>query len=137
MENEKKANPVGRPSELPETIEKAKEYLHGGYETVGEVMPSVAGLACYCGKSRETMYDYQKQSSEFSDIVASVLTLQESKLLNNGVTGVFNATITKLLLTKHGYSERHEVDNKSSDGSMSPQPTSISFEVVDADTDET
>ena len=52
--SEKKKNPVGRPSELLETLEKAKEYLYGGYEKFDEVIPSIAGLACYAevGASR-------------------------------------------------------------------------------------
>lgn len=110
-------NPVGRPSELLETLEKAKEYLLGGYEKVGEVIPSVAGLACFTEKSRANIYKYGAESSEFKYILEGILRLQESKLLNSGLTGAFNATITKLILTKHGYSDKAElelgnIDNK-------------------------
>lgn len=111
-------NPVGRPSELVATLEKAKDYLNGGYEVVGEVIPSIAGLACYSGKMRNTIYDYGKQDVEFSNILSALLQLQESKLLNQGLLGNFNPSITKLILTKHGYSDRVEVDNSSTDGSM-------------------
>ena len=38
-------NPVGRPSELAESLEKAKEYLYGGYEKFGDV-----GLASFCDR---------------------------------------------------------------------------------------
>jgi len=113
-------NPVGRPSELTaELIERAREYLMGGYESVGEVVPNIAGLACYLGKSRSTAYEYAEQSNEFSDILESILAMQESKLISGGLKNEYNATITKLMLTKHGYSDKQEVDNKSSDGSMS------------------
>lgn len=101
---------VGRPSELAETLEKAKEYLYGGYEAVGEVIPSIAGLACYTEKMRNTIYDYGKQSQEFSNILDGIMKLQESKLLNEGLKGSFNSTITKLILTKHGYSDRQETN---------------------------
>ena len=108
----KEANPVGRPSQLAETLVKAKEYLYGGYEAVGEVIPSIAGLACYCEKGRNTIYDYGSQDEEFSNILEGIMRLQESKLLNSGLTGAFNSTITKLILTKHGYTDKIEQDIK-------------------------
>lgn len=106
MKEEKK---LGRPSKLGECLVKAKEYLEGGYEQVGEVIPNIAGLACYLKVHRATVYDYGKQSEEFSDILEGILSLQESKLVNSGLLGTFNPTITKLILTKHGYSDKQEV----------------------------
>ena len=116
---------IGRPSELADCLVKAKEYLLGGYETFGDVVPSVAGLACYLGKSREAMYEYARNNKDFSDTLESIKTMQENKLINKGLTGEFNATITKLMLSNHGYSEKQEIDHQSSDGSMSPKPTRI------------
>lgn len=118
-------NKVGRPSKLAESISKAKDYLMGGYETVGDVVPSVAGLACYLGISRSTAQEYAKENEEFSGTLEAIKTLQENKLINKGLVGDFNPTITKLMLANHGYSDKAEVDNKSSDGSMSPKPTTI------------
>jgi len=125
---QKEKNKIGRPAAInDETVIKAKEYLYGGYEQDGGVIPSVAGLACYLGIGRRTIYDYQKShpESEFSHILEGIAALQENKLLNGGLKGEFNSTITKLMLTKHDYSEKHEVDNTSSDGSMTPTPTVI------------
>ncbi|WP_337241752.1 DNA-packaging protein [Proteus faecis] len=121
---------VGCPSKLTnELIAKAKEYLYGGYESFGDVVPSVAGLSCYLAIARSTTYEYAKQDSvqgrEFSDIVEGILSLQENKLINGGLKGDFNASIAKLMLAKHGYSEKQEVDHQSSDGSMSQAPTKI------------
>ncbi|MBT0725422.1 hypothetical protein HH682_13535 [Rosenbergiella sp. S61] len=118
-------NKVGRPSKLAESIEKAKEYLMGGFEAVGDVVPSVAGLACYLGISRSTAQEYAKDNVEFSGTLEAIKTLQENKLINKGLIGDFNATITKLMLANHGYSDKAEIDNKSSDGSMTPKPTTI------------
>ena len=36
--------------------------------------------------------------------------MQENRLLNGGLAGEFNASITKLLLYKHGYHEKAEFD---------------------------
>ncbi|MEQ5075826.1 DNA-packaging protein [Providencia alcalifaciens] len=111
---------MGRPSKFAESLVKAKEYLMGGYETVGDVVPSVAGLACYLGVSRKTVYEWVKESTDLSDTLEGILAMQENKLINKGLTGDFNSTITKLMLANHGYSEKQEVDHKSSDSSMSP-----------------
>ncbi|MBU9979651.1 DNA-packaging protein [Proteus mirabilis] len=122
---------VGCPSKLTnELIAKAKEYLYGGYkENEGQVIPSIAGLACYLGIARSTVYEYGKQDSdlgrEFSDTLDGIMAFQEMKLINSGLAGDFNATITKLMLANHGYSEKQEVDHQSSDGSMSQKPTVI------------
>ncbi|MDE1484439.1 DNA-packaging protein [Xenorhabdus bovienii] len=118
-------NKVGRPSKLAESLTKAEEYLMGGYDTVGDVVPSVAGLACYLGISRSRAYEYANQSSEFKDTLEGIKTLQENRLINKGLLGEFNATITKLMLSNHGYSEKQEVNHQSLDGSMSPQPSKI------------
>ncbi|EPI2106718.1 DNA-packaging protein [Providencia rettgeri] len=111
---------MGRPSKFAESLGKAKEYLMGGYETVGDVIPSVAGLACYLGVSRKTVYEWVKESTDLSDTLEGILAMQENKLINKGLNGDFNPTITKLMLANHGYSEKQEVDHKSSDSSMSP-----------------
>jgi hypothetical protein len=42
-------------------------------------------------------------------------------LLNNGLDGTFNPPITKMMLSKHGYSDKIEQDHTSSDGSMKQQ----------------
>ncbi|HFE3208153.1 DNA-packaging protein [Providencia rettgeri] len=111
---------MGRPSKFAESLVKAKEYLMGGYETVGDVVPSVAGLACYLGVSRSTVKQYAKENEDFSATLEAIKTLQENRLINKGLIGEFNPTITKLMLANHGYSEKQEVDHKSSDSSMSP-----------------
>ena len=114
---------IGRPSELAECLVKAKEYLLGGFKDVEEVVPSIAGLACYLGKARSRVYEYGKLNEEFKDTLEAIQSLQESLLVNKGLTGDFNATITKLMLSNHGYSEKQEIDHQSSDGSMSPKQT--------------
>lgn len=102
-------NPVGRPNELIATLELAKDYVFGGWEKRGDVIPSVAGLACFAGKRRSTIYDYASKNDEFSDILEAILALQENKLLNGSLAGNLNSTIAKLILTKHGYSDKQDI----------------------------
>ncbi|BAE74832.1 hypothetical phage protein [Sodalis glossinidius str. 'morsitans'] len=105
-------NKVGCPSELAQSLEKAKAYLLGDYENLGDVVPSVAGLACYLGISRSTAQEYAKENEEFSGTLEAIKTLQENRLINKGLTGDFNATITKLMLANHGYSDKQELTGK-------------------------
>lgn len=114
---------TGRPSEYtPDKLELARMYLEGGWQEQGDAVPQVAGLALAMGVDRTTVYDWAKDSSkpDFSYIFMRVQALQERGLINNGLRGDFNPAIAKMMLTKHGYSDKHEVDNTSSDGSMSP-----------------
>jgi hypothetical protein len=114
------ANPIGRPSLLtPELIAKAREYLFG-YEEQGDVIPSVAGLACWLGVSKASVYNYGEQNPEFLGTLDAIQAKQEAVTLNRGMTGDFNSTIAKLVLSNHGYSDKVQQDHVSSDASMTP-----------------
>ncbi|WP_086931598.1 terminase small subunit [Agarilytica rhodophyticola] len=104
MSDSKESNPGGRPSDYPEKIELAKGYLDS-YKTE---VPSVAGLALHMGVARSTVYAWaeNKEYSEFSYIVEQVLANQEVKLTDGGLKGDYNASVTKLMLSKHGYAEK-------------------------------
>lgn len=129
------ANPVGRPSLLtPELKAKAVEYLNN-FSEQGDVIPSTAGLACWLGISKASVYNYGEQDEEFLATLEAIQAKQESLTLNNGMTGVFNSTIAKLVLANHGYSDKLQQDNVSSDGSMSPKPSIIEL-VAPGDSDE-
>jgi hypothetical protein len=108
----------GRPTDYtPELVAKAWEYANGGWEFVGDLVPSVAGLACEIGVRRETCYAWAKdENKEFSNILAKIAEQQERKLLNGGLAGDFNAPITKMMLTKHGYSDKIEQEIAGKDG---------------------
>lgn len=103
---------IGRPSKMLESIEPAMRYLRGDYAIDGGVIPTVAGLACYLGVSRSSVNKWaaeDKSEGGFSDIVEGILSMQEFKLVNGGLKGDYNPTIAKLLLTKHGYSDKAEL----------------------------
>lgn len=64
-------------------------------------LPTVEGLAVHLSVSRSTIYEWRNEHREFSDILEQLLALQASMLIQNGLKGEFNATITKLMLSKH------------------------------------
>lgn len=113
--------PAGRPTNYtPELVKAAWEYANGGWEKAGDPVPSIAGLACEIGIHRETLRLWSKdEENEFFGILNTIAEKQERNLVKGGLGGDFNAPITKMMLTKHGYSDRIEQDNTSSDGSMS------------------
>lgn len=102
------------------TIFMAERYLEE-YNVNGELIPSVAGLALYLGVSRSVVHLWatQEDKTEFLDMLEKIKAKQELLLLTGGLGGTMNSTITKLVLSKHGYSDK--VDHESSDGSMSPK----------------
>ena len=112
---------MGRPTKLTEEIiKKAENYIAGDWEKLKHVMPSAVGLAKVIGISKKTLYNWADNNDDFLHILAELNTEQEFTLLNNGLTGEFNTAITKLVLTKHDYSDRVAQDVTSSDGSMKP-----------------
>ena len=114
---------AGRPSIYkPDMVEKARRYI-ANHEYYNDPVPTVAGLACVLGVVRDTCYAWAKDENkpEFSDILGELAQKQERVLIARGLVGEFNAPITKMMLTKHGYSDKVENDYTSSDGSMSPK----------------
>ena len=92
---------IGRPSKLTDAlIEQAGRYASKEYLSEGEVIPTIEGLAVYLNVSRSTIYEWKAKNKEFSDILESLMARQAKELFSNGLTGDFNPTITKLILTK-------------------------------------
>lgn len=116
-------------------LKKAQEYLDGGYETTANpLFPSVVGLAGYLGVARSTvnLWGTQAGKEPFSDILEQIQVLQHDKLLSKGLTGDYNASIAKLALGKHGYSDKQELTGK--DGTpLAPPTLTIKFEDADPD----
>lgn len=114
---------MSRPTKYtPELLAKAQDYL----DNKSNSFPSHIGLAFELGISNSTLYEWigNEDKHEFSDIAERVMQRQYISLTTNGLDGTFNGGITKLMLTKHGMSDK--VDQTSSDGSMTP-PTTINL----------
>jgi len=102
------AHAGGRPPKWQDCIDPAWEYINGGFQKENDVVPTVAGLAVSIGCARETVHAWAREHEEFSHIVKALMAKQEKMLTNGGIIGEYNASITKLLLTKHGYSDKTE-----------------------------
>jgi len=105
----------GRPTTYDdEVLANARLYLEK-YEEDGELVPTIAGLAGYVKRSRSTLYKWEQEKTypELSDILEEIKECQEKKLIKGGLSSNFNAVITKMMLTKHGYSDKQEIDHTS------------------------
>jgi hypothetical protein len=100
---------AGRPTDYtPKLLKAAWDYVENHED---DLVPSVAGLCDRININRSTAYEWAKdKDKEFSNILEAVSRKQEQKLLKNGLDGTFNPTITKLMLTKHGYSDKQETE---------------------------
>lgn len=113
-----------------EMLANAKVYLQT-YEQLGDLIPSAAGMACYLDVNKSTLYEWASKHPEFSNMLKVLNNTQERKLLSGGLSGDFNSMITKLVLSKHDYSDKIQQDVTSSDGSM--KPTHIILEGVSSE----
>lgn len=105
----------GRPTKYtPELLRKAAEYLED-YETYGDVIPSVAGLAQVIDVTRDRLHVWanDKNKKEFKYMMLKLKSIQEAALLSGGLSSKFNPTITKLVLSKHGYHDNPQANQGS------------------------
>jgi hypothetical protein len=104
--------PAGRPTlYTPELLKEARAYIDNFEPSDTEIIPMVAGLAVRLRIARKTVYEWMKdeEKAEFCDIVEEIMAKQEQMLFKGGLSGEFNASITKLALTKHDYSDKQEL----------------------------
>jgi hypothetical protein len=134
MENETLKHPGGRPTIYSqEMLDKAKEYINScedeevrqtiGMSAKGTELfknklnvkiPTIEGLAFFLDVNRDTIYDWANKNPKFSDIIESLREKQANALITKGLSGDYNPTIAKVLLTKHGY--REGIENTGDNG---------------------
>jgi len=59
------------------------------------------------------LYQWEKEGRDkrFSNIMKDCRAKQSRLLLNSGLKGEFNTVIAKLMLNKHGYHDKQEIDS--------------------------
>lgn len=121
---------MGAPTKYnEELLEKAKQYLHV-YEGLGDVLPTIEGLALYLDISRETLYRWcgEEGKSDFNDTVKKISLNQKSVLINKGLSSKFNSKITQLLLgANHSVIEKQQTEVSGPGGKPIEQNFEITF----------
>lgn len=128
------AHAGGRPTDYSDKVLKAaKKYLkecedEPVQETIGlsakgtELyknklnvnLPTIEGLSAYLKVNRDTLYEWAKIHKEFSDTLEDIKAEQAKRLINSGLSGDYNSTIAKLILSSnHGMREKTDVDHTS------------------------
>ncbi len=78
-------------------------------------LPCIEGLALYLEVSKQSIYTWCDQDDDlgqgFLDVFNKIKNEQGKRLINGGLYGRFNSTITKLMLSKHDYIEQSGVDH--------------------------
>lgn len=113
---------MARPIEYtPRHTELAIEYLDTCKDSYTErdklkvKLPSIEWLARHFQKEnipvhRSTIYEWKETYPEFSDILEAILSEQAERLINSSISGEYNSNIAKLLMGKHWYSDKQEID---------------------------
>lgn len=112
----------GRPTKLNEEMfAKAERYITGDWDLDGDLIPSMEALALYLDVSRSTVKLWASSDDRFSAITDKLKAKQAVKVMNNGLSGDFNATISKVILAQHGINDKTEVHNTVSLESLSDE----------------
>lgn len=112
--------PVGRPSEYdPAFIDRVDDYLvtrqdevsYNGQAAVRKVrLPTIEGFARFIGVNKTTLYEWEKIHPQFSNALDVIRIEQQTRLLDNGLSGDYNSTIAKLVLSaNHGMREKSDM----------------------------
>lgn len=139
--------PAGRPSEYKEEYcQKVDEYLASnkdeqvqvvkqansdkGYEMFENKLkvrlPTIEGFARFIDVNKTSLYEWEKIYPEFSNALSKIRTEQQERLINQGLSGEYNSTIAKLILSaNHGMREKSETDLTS--GGEPLQPILVKF----------
>ena len=102
----------GRPTKYADdTIERANEYISnpGAY---GDVVPIRAGLAEHLGVSVSTLQNWGAEYPDFLVTLERLQSMQERMLVNGALQNDMNASIAKLMLANHGYSDKQRVEHE-------------------------
>lgn len=117
--------PVGRPTKYNDELQALADSYIFSYKDQGDVIPSRVGLCCFLGIAKSTSFEWADIYPEFSATLAAIDALQENVALNRGLDGTFNATIVKLVMANHGYSDKQAVDHTTNGKDMAPTFASL------------
>lgn len=102
----------------PEILEKTRQYILNCNDTPENKelnipkqvnLPTIEGLAYEIKINKDTIYAWCREHEEFSDVIDDLRAKQAKSLMNNGLSGNYSPVIAKVLLTKHGYTDKTDV----------------------------
>lgn len=129
MNESEEKRTVGRPSEYNEDIlKRLQKYIDECEDEELELLsavslkgtemfrrklkvhiPTIEGAALYLHIGKTTIWEWEQKFPEFANLMGELRAKQARMLIDNGLSGDYNPTIAKVLLTKHGYREGQEI----------------------------
>jgi len=121
----------GRPTDWrPEFVKEVDRYIamskdefvgDDSEEKVKKVrLPTRRGFAAHLDVTTFTLDEWAAKYPEFSRALLKIDNEQEQRLLNSGLSGAYNSTIAKLILSSnHGYAEKSKQEHS---GDLFPIP---------------
>lgn len=125
-------NKIGRPTDYdPKFIDEVDKYLKANQDKEVEVvkqrnddkgyemlehklkvkLPTREGFALFIGVQRQAIWEWSKKYDGFNYALRKIDTEQQKRLINAGLSGEYNSTIAKLILSSnHGMKERTDTD---------------------------
>ena len=119
---------AGRPSKYKvEYNKKVLDYLEknkdsekmmvSGGSKLTVKLPTIEGFAVYIGVNKTSLFEWKKLYPIFSNSLELIKSEQMKRLLNSGLSGDYNSTIAKLILSSnHGMREKTEIEHDIKDG---------------------
>lgn len=111
----------GPPSEYKEeyATTKLQEYLEQSKDTyikgpafgkkLKVRLPTIESYSLFLNVDESTMYKWAKENKDFDKALSEIKKIQKKRLMNMGLSGDYNPTIAKLILSaNHGLSEKTE-----------------------------
>lgn len=75
-------------------------------------MPTLEGLSSFLGTTKTAMLSWEKQFPKFHCALEEVRRAQHDRLMDKGLSGEYNPTIAKLVLSSnHGYAEKTKTEH--------------------------
>jgi hypothetical protein len=82
-------------------------------------LPTIEGLAIFLKVTRSSIYEWKEKYPEFSYTLELLMNKQQKVLLSKGLSGDYNSTIAKLILSaNHGMKEKTETELSNPDGNL-------------------
>lgn len=104
--------PAGRKTLYSEEMLTLANAYIDQFTEMDQVVPTAAGMALSLDVSKRVLYDWAEKHEAFLHTLDRLNEKQEALLVNKGITGEFNSTITKLMLANHDYAEKKEIAHK-------------------------
>ena len=73
-------------------------------------LPMIEGLARVLNVALSTLYEWEKEHKDFSELLGAIRVEQHNRLIEGGLSGDFSPVITKLMLSsRHDYKEKTDI----------------------------